>query len=354
MDFVVKRDDLRAGEFVSGEEDGRDLEPGQAQLRIQKFGLTANNVTYAVYGDTIGYWRFFPAKQGWGRVPVWGFGEVVNSAVDSIPRGGRYYGFFPISSYVTMLAKPNSTGFRDVAPHRLELPGAYNQYLLTTADPVYDPIHENEQMILRPLFITSFLAYDFLAAKEFFGAKTVVLSSASSKTAYGLAFLLAREPSLEVIGLTSPRNREFTAGLGCYDRVFTYREIEQLPVDRPVTFIDVAGSVSVLNALHQYLGDQLSYSMALGDTHWQEEKAGLTGSQEFFFAPAWLTGRVEEWGMPGFVDRLAQAWHAASGSLSAWMKIVEEAGPDAIRRVFLDHVEGRADPRIGNVLSLDY
>lgn len=352
MDFVVRRGDLRIGEFVAGEAPGRKLEPGQVQLRIQKFGITANNVTYAVYGDKIGYWGFFPAKVGWGRVPAWGFGEVVGSANEGIPIGERYYGFLPMSTHITMLAKPNSTGFRDVMSHRLELPGAYSQYLSTAADPVYDAIHENEQMILRPLFITSFLAHDFLVEKEFFGADTVVLSSASSKTAYGIAFLLARDPKLEVIGLTSQRNQEFTAGLDCYDRVLSYEEIGSLPRETPVTFVDVAGSVPVRSALHQQLHEKVLYSMALGDTHWQEDKPGLADVQEFFFAPAWLGERVKVWGMSGFVQRLADAWHAASRPLSSWMKIVEESGPEAVKRVFLEHVDGRADPRIGNVLAL--
>ena len=30
-------------------------------VKIESYAFTANNVTYGVAGDTIGYWKFFPA-----------------------------------------------------------------------------------------------------------------------------------------------------------------------------------------------------------------------------------------------------------------------------------------------------
>jgi hypothetical protein len=355
FDFLVRRDDLHICKVVAGEGSKEDLEEDQVQLRIEKFALTANNVTYAVYGDAIGYWRFFPAEEGWGRPPVWGFGKVVKSNHDAVPVGERYYGFFPISSFVTIDAKPNSAGMRDVAAHRAELPSAYNQYFSVSKDPVYDAAHENEQMILRPLFVTSFLACDFLQDKSFKGAVAIILSSASSKTAYGIASLLSKVPGIEVWALTSARNEGFTIGLGCYDRVFTYDHVDEIPNDRLVAYVDVAGSVAHRKALHQKLGSQLIYSMALGDTHWDEykEPASLASDQEFFFAPTWLKKRTKDWGIDGYVERLASAWRTFSESLTGWMKVVQEAGPEAIERVWLDHVDGKADPATGNVLSMD-
>ena len=52
---------------------------GEARLRVERFALTANNVTYGVVGDRIGYWRFFPASDdAWGVIPVWGTAEVID------------------------------------------------------------------------------------------------------------------------------------------------------------------------------------------------------------------------------------------------------------------------------------
>ena len=83
-----------------------------------------------------------------------------------------------------------------------------------SADPGYDAAREAEQALLRPLFMTSFLIDDFLADTGFFGARRVMLSSASSKTAYGTAFCLSLRRgspnAVKVIGLTSAGNLAFT------------------------------------------------------------------------------------------------------------------------------------------------
>jgi len=47
-----------------------ELQPGQARLHIDHFALTANNITYAAFGEAMGYWQFFPASSGWGCIPV--------------------------------------------------------------------------------------------------------------------------------------------------------------------------------------------------------------------------------------------------------------------------------------------
>ncbi len=64
-------------------------------------------------------------------------------------------------------------------------------------------------MLVRPLFITSFMLADFLQDNAFFGARQLLISSASSKTAYGTAFCLAEERAMELLALTSVRNRGF-------------------------------------------------------------------------------------------------------------------------------------------------
>ena len=56
------------------------LAPGCVRFHIDRFAVTANNVTYATIGHTLGYWDFFPTGDPqWGRVPAMGFGEVVAS-----------------------------------------------------------------------------------------------------------------------------------------------------------------------------------------------------------------------------------------------------------------------------------
>ena len=39
------------------------LAPGQVRLRVESFALTANNITYAAFGDAMNYWQFFPTGE---------------------------------------------------------------------------------------------------------------------------------------------------------------------------------------------------------------------------------------------------------------------------------------------------
>src|SRR5258705_9490292 len=125
-----------------------ELAPGEARLRVDRVGLTANNVTYAVLGDSFRYWEFFPpAAVGlgpqWGLVPLWGFAEVMESTVDGVEVGGRVYGYLPPSGFLTVRpGRVDARGFRDASEHRAPLPSPYNVYALTTGDPAYEPDRE--------------------------------------------------------------------------------------------------------------------------------------------------------------------------------------------------------------------
>jgi hypothetical protein len=182
MDFLIARDDLHLCRFDDAPP--HQLADGQALLRVERFGLTSNNITYATFGEGMSYWDFFPAPEGWGRMPVSGFAEVLDSRVEALMTGTRVYGYLPPSSELVVApARIGAQGFVDASPHRAKLPAAYNAYARVDADPIYDADSEPEQMLLRPLFFTSYLIDDFLDEASLFGARTAILSSASSKTA---------------------------------------------------------------------------------------------------------------------------------------------------------------------------
>jgi hypothetical protein len=356
-DFLVGRPELRRTAFLPGRHSAETtLERGQVLVRIDKFAFTANNVTYGAVGDLIGYWSFFPAEDGWGRIPVWGFGDVVRSAHDAVPAGERLFGYFPISTHVVLQpGHVTAAGFVDATPHRAALPPIYNQYTRVAADPAYDRTHEAEMALFRPLFTTSFLLDDFLAANDFFGARAVVLSSASSKTALGLAFLLAqRHGQVEVVGATSAANAGFVRATGYYGKVVTYDELGTLPDDAAVVFVDFAGNGAVVGAVHRRLGAQLRYSCQVGVTHWERMASAesLPGpAPVLFFAPDQARTRIAEWGAGAFQTRVADAMRRFLGS-ARWLRVVEGRGRDAVASVYRAMLDGKADPAEGHVLSL--
>ena len=188
-DFLVKRNDLTVCSVEPASEP--PIAAGEVLLRVERFGLTANNITYGVAGDLIGYWRFFPAPGDWGRIPVWGIGTVIASAVEAVAEGGRYFGYFPMSGHLVVSpAKAGPAGFADDAVHRRELPPVYNQYSLMTEALGFPAGQDNHQVIYRPLFTTAFVLADYFADNDDFGAGQVILASASSKTAFGTAFMM--------------------------------------------------------------------------------------------------------------------------------------------------------------------
>lgn len=354
-DFLIRRKDLR--ECRIAESGVPELAPGQALLRVESFGLTANNITYAVLGEMMSYWDFFPAQEGWGRVPTWGFAEVERSEASGVEPGGRVYGYLPPSSHVLVTpAETGPHGFTDGSPHRASLPSAYQSYLAISTDPFYKMGTEDLQMLLRPLFFTSFLIDDQLSDEGLSERGPIVISSASSKTAIAVAFLLAQREGVELVGLTSARSAKFVGDLGVYGRTVTYEEIDSLR-QGPATFVDIAGDGEVKLAVHSHYGDELTHSMTVGITHWEELSAGageLPGpTPTLFFAPNRLTKRSKDWGGAELQRRVADAWHPFCQWASGWLEIIHGRGFDAVQNAYLDVLEGRVDPKSAHVLSLD-
>ena len=347
------------------------LAPGQARMRVEHFAFTANNVTYAAFGDLMKYWQFFPqADAGFGCIPVWGYAVVSESTADGLTVGDRFYGYYPFATeLVVQPTRVTPASFVDGMANRAELHGLYNQYHNVAQDPTYRPELEAINALLRPLYVTSFLIDDFFADSDWFGAKALILSSASSKTAYGTAYALAQrargvEESVgknerpEIIGLTSASNLAFTQRLGVYDRVLTYDDIAQLDGSAPCAYVDFSGSTTVRSAIHTHC-QGLAYSCAIGGTHWQDmaSSAHLPGPRPtLFFAPAQLKKRLGDWGSAEFQKRLGTSMmgfiKAVMNPAAAWMKVEKHLGQDAALAVYDKVVGGSASAEAGYIIQL--
>lgn len=334
-----------------------ELKTGQVLAVVDKFAFTANNVTYAVFGEMMRYWDFYPAPEGWGRIPVWGFADVVRSSCADVQRGERLFGYWPMSTWTVLEpAQVSAATFHDASAHRQHLHALYNSYTRVAADPGYDPRREDQQMLLRVLFLTSFLIDDFLADKAFFGARSVIIASASSKTALSLAHCLHanRRGKVEVVGLTSPGNVAFVESLGCYDTVVPYDQLATLPASTPSVFVDMAGDGGVVSAVHHHFSAALKYSCIVGGTHWDKIAMGqeLPGVQPaLFFAPDQAAKRTQEWGAAELQRRMGSAWLDFVVPASSWIHVVHSRGAAAVERVYQDVLAGRAKPSEGHVLS---
>ena len=362
--FMVRKDDLSRTEIR--ERADVPLASGQVRVSIERFALTSNNITYAAFGDSMHYWAFFPSgEDGWGVIPVWGFGNVMQSSQPGIAVGERLYGYFPMAdSVVLQPTRISPAGFVDGTAHRAPLHAVYNQYLRCAADPLYSAGTEDVQALLRPLFITSWLIDDFLADNAFFGAAgdnhqpRLILSSASSKTAYGTAYALQQRGGVEVVGLTSSANLGFCDSLGCYDQVLAYEQLGELAADVPCVYVDFSGNAGLRLAIHTRFS-KLLYSCSVGGTH-VEQLGGahdLPGPRaSLFFAPAQIKKRHADWGREGFAQRLLLAWNGFAQKLAdpvaPWITVQRAQGGAAVAAVYRQVLSGRGDPRAGHMVSL--
>jgi Protein of unknown function (DUF2855) len=354
MDFQIALDDLERCRVA--DTPAAELASGQARLAVEKFGLTSNNITYAKFGEAMSYWRFFPAADGWGHMPVWGFAVVSESNEDALAVGTRVYGYLPpASELVVTPERVNERGFRDASAHRAELPGAYNAYSSTEADPFHDAEHEDLELLLRPLFFTSWLIDDFLADGGLLDGNALVLSSASSKTAIGLAFLLSRREDVEVIGLSSRRGAEFARALGCYTDVLAYEEVPSL-LDRSSVYVDMAGDANVRESVHRHFDARLQHSMVVGATHHDRMGAlpdDLPGPRpRFFFAPDQVSKRTSEWGAAELERRLADGWEPFLEWAGGWLEVIHGDAPAVLEDAYLGLLRGEVDPARAHVLTM--
>jgi len=350
----VKKNALRETRIVR-----RALPPlveGKVRVAIDRFGLTANNVSYALVGEQIGYWGYFPAEGEWGVVPVWGCANVVQSRCAGVPVGERLWGFFPMASHVDLEpGRLREDQFTDVAAHRASLPELYNNYRRTGAEPALLRDMEVERCLLFPLFITSYFLYDYLLDNDFFGAGQVIIGSVSSRTGYGLAQLLQRDPAVtqHVVGLTSAANVDFVRELACCDRVLEYGQEARIDATVPAAYVDMSGDARLTRAVHGHLGERVVESCLVGATHWEAtgDSGALPGAKPaFFFAPAQVARREQAWGAGVAMARAGEAAARLAAELPLSVTWTRDA--ESLQALWLAMLDNTVSPRSGHMVSL--
>lgn len=350
-EMLVRRDDL----LRTAINDTLAPEPGAGEvlLEVEAFAVTANTVTYAVVGETMRYWNFFPAAEGWGVVPAWGHARVAASRHPDIAVGERLYGYLPMATHLLVTpGKVSLARFRDMAEHRQPMAAVYNEYRRLAADPAHDPLREDARMLLEPLYRTSFLLAETLHAEQPH-ANAAVLTSASSKTALGTAYALrTTNPGARRIGLTSAGNAGFVERTGLYDAVLRYDALDPLGAERAAVVIDFAGDAALLQAIYAHV--PVAQALRVGVTHHEARgpDAVLDPRPTWFFAPDAATALIGRVGQDGFDAAVAAQWYGFVAAAEALVAVEHSSGPEALQHVWREQVAGRARPDVGHVLRL--
>ncbi|KNZ78671.1 hypothetical protein J132_10776 [Termitomyces sp. J132] len=375
-------------------------------LQIDRFGFSTNNITYQALGEHphFRYFDFHVAPEATGVdvstkthgvIPVWGFATIVESGHPKIQVGERVYGYFAPTRYLLLAVSPadvNRYAFYVPRPHLPADRRPYNQIIRCAADPQYasDPVIEDLTMLYRPLFWTSYWCEDWLFSSTYRGGAYVFLiSSASSKTAFCLAYLIKKrvargevKHNVRVVGLTSTGNLEFTRGLGHYDEVleygtftsgdaFQYRDREERWI-----YVDVASNDTLNERICAYFASpyapRLASCISLGLTNVSPSSSGSvkwstnafsasttkTNTNQFwpqyenFFMVEWLNVRKRQLPIDEIFGRQNEAWTELMRDCQGWVKMERVYGGQGVKMAYEEVAEKGVGPEKGLVWSL--
>lgn len=341
-------------------------------LEVERFAFTANNFTYYMVGEKLGYWQFFPpivpeslekvSDNNWGVIPVWGVARVLSSTNDAVPVGSRFFGYFPPATRLVMSNTTlNNNTLVDCSPHRLKLPQGYNIYrpLPAQAEGVNNEIsakqhmQENLQMLLWPLFATSFCLWEVVNGIPSSKREQLLVLSGSSKTSLGLAFAL-KNADVKAIGVTSEKRVEALTSLDIYHSVISYEQLESLQCI-PTVAVDMSGNAKVKALISEKLKTHLTRYVNVGLTHWQyveSEAENDDADSDFFFAPAHIQQRMNEIGAAEYQKQSSEFVFKAITWSSSWLEVNERSGLKALEDDFNDHQQARIPVKEGRIYTL--
>lgn len=358
--FQCQRDNFNQARLINTPT--QTLQDDQIRLEVERFSFTANNISYAVLGDYLKYWSFFPAKDEagndvsdeWGQIPVWGFATVTESNSDDVSVGERFFGYFPPSEECVM--QPTNVandGFIDGIEHRASLPSGYNVYRSAAKT---DEQLDNERSMLYPLFVTAYAIHDLLAERAWVDAEQVVVISASSKTSIGLAYAMQNNAdSPKSIGLTSAHNVEQVKQLALYDTVISYDEINTIDPKLATTIVDMSGNRALLSELHQHFDDAMKLTLNVGLTHWDDMKntAPINDDRsELFFAPSHIQSMMSRLGPQEFQAKSGKFITESAIKTRSWLNSKELNGLDELALTYSDVCSGSIDAGTGLIVKM--
>lgn len=195
---------------------------------------------------------------------------------------------------------------------------------------------------------------DSLNETNYRGLKNILISSASSKTAFIIAYrmLLRREApngsrNLKIVGLTSRSNLAFTRRLGFYDQVFAYDQVTSVSKVSNMDdclYIDVSGNRSLNESIAETLAPKLTVSLGMtsvegGSSNNLTGAKGNTRGRESFFMPEWLAVRLKQVGSKSLKEMQKTAWAQLMEDCPSWVKIETYRGEREVLGAYLKDSE---------------
>ncbi|KAF8235026.1 hypothetical protein L208DRAFT_1393236 [Tricholoma matsutake] len=388
-----------------------DCPPNHVLIKVDRFGFSANNITYQALGEHphFRYFDFHPvpetgaiSSKTHGLIPVWGFGTVDVSNHPRIHQGEQVYGYFAPTRYLLIPVSSNDVNkhaFYVLRPHLPADRRPYNQVLRCATDPHYIATSTKEDltMLYRPLFWTSYWCEDWLFSSRYRDASNILISSASAKTAFCLAYLMKKRiargeinSNVNIIGLTSKKNLAFTNGLGHYHEVFEYDTFTsgmtlQGGQWARWVYVDVAGNKDLNQQVlahfaSPYTGTlvacvslgftNIAPSISSASLEWRTNSYSATLAMppstvtdtttsilpfwlkfEHFFMVEWLDVRRHQISNDQIFSRQNQAWRELMTDCIGWVKL-DRVYADGVRNAYENVMKNGLGPDEGQIWSL--
>ncbi|SMH51051.1 Protein of unknown function [Rathayibacter oskolensis] len=351
--FEVRLDDpLGSSRLLT--ETLREPEPGEIVLEVERFGLTSNNLTYALLGNETPtrYWDAFPAADGWGRVPAWGSARVIDGDESVARPGERFVGLLPMADRFVFAGRRAEDGVLvGSATGRNAMPSMYRDlHRVEDEDAAQGSAAE---VLLRPFF-----TFAALLAREVSdgGAETAVVTSASSKAGLLLGRLL-QQGGVRTVGLTAAPRVAATESTGAFTEVRSYSDVSGLTAEGRTVLLDIAGNAEVSSAVARQLSDDLARIIVVGATH-HDAAAGAAEPDDspspevdLFDTAEHEAGYSEEHGAAALRALEDDAREALLPWASRWIQLDEVEGVGSLEEAWRTVQEPPASPLRGIVVT---
>ncbi|KAK5732805.1 hypothetical protein LTR17_010223 [Elasticomyces elasticus] len=227
------------------------------RMRTKVLSLSINNFTYAKLGSLIGWWDVHPLPPStpapfndaakYGRINAWGFGEILESTLLSVPAGSYLWGYLPIGTLAQDLEVRDADAQGQVvitSPSRSKTMSIYNRYIVFPPSLRHDIEAKADSVgydvLVRVMFETAYLIADYafpanpqeavpaIFNKDAWTAQnadltgaTIIILAPGAKVGISLAHLLKNRGHKvkQVIAATSEYSVDFVKSLPMFDGV---------------------------------------------------------------------------------------------------------------------------------------
>lgn len=353
-----------------------NLDPDHLLLRIDKFAFSQMPLGYLMKGYTrtfSAYHDFFKyPEDGIYRSACWGYCTVLESLHPKVPVGTRLYGLVPPCQYHIQKVMRAIPASKNGDPPLVEFDMdrmPYNLRRFQEYEVLQDGAHQDTEMedwiiATKEIYTMAFYMDEQLLV-DTGQINSVIISCASSKTAMALAYCLRmrggvsieREMSC-VVGLTSKEHLEFVKSTDLYHEVYTYDDLDNIPNDKTIVYMDFKCDGAIRQALTLRMGTNLMYNMVLGPAVFQKKMKDQLFEKRareiLFDESSWRERRrmVAEVTKTGRNEKLKYSYKAFVERMQKLMKLKHVSEPESLRKMYDAIYSNQASPSEAFICSM--